>query len=62
VAQLGGTPHDEMFRTFNMGVGFVVVVDPSDVATVTSAAGDRGHDAFVIGEVTAGTGRAILSP
>jgi phosphoribosylformylglycinamidine cyclo-ligase len=51
-----------MFRTFNMGVGFVVVVDPSDVATVTSAAGDRGHDAFVIGEVTAGTGRAILSP
>ena len=39
----------EMYRTFNMGVGLIMVVDPSKVETVLSKT-----DGYVIGEVLAG--------
>jgi len=40
---------DEMFRTFNMGVGMVWVVDESDVDEITSKT-----DAYVIGHLSSG--------
>jgi phosphoribosylformylglycinamidine cyclo-ligase len=44
----------EMRRTFNMGVGFVLVVSPSDVATVIGRLQAAGERSFEIGEVVAG--------
>jgi phosphoribosylformylglycinamidine cyclo-ligase len=44
----------EMRRTFNMGVGFVLVVSPSDVATVVGRLQAAGERCFEIGEVVAG--------
>lgn len=41
---------DEMFGTFNMGVGFVVVVDENDVETTLSLI----DDAYVIGNIIEG--------
>jgi phosphoribosylformylglycinamidine cyclo-ligase len=32
----GAVPREEMWRTFNCGVGFVLVLDPNDVAAVTA--------------------------
>jgi phosphoribosylformylglycinamidine cyclo-ligase len=43
----------DMFSTFNMGVGMVLVVDPGDVEEILRRSQDR---AFVIGEVVAGPG------
>ncbi|WP_200762940.1 phosphoribosylformylglycinamidine cyclo-ligase [Nitrosophilus alvini] len=40
---------EEMFRTFNMGVGMVLVVDPADVKDVMSLSGG-----YIIGELEAG--------
>ncbi|GIL61943.1 hypothetical protein Vafri_16303 [Volvox africanus] len=50
--QTGKVPTADMRRTFNLGVGLVVVVDPSNVAEVQKLA----PEAFVLGEVVPGDG------
>ena len=55
--QAGGRiADDEMLRTFNMGVGMVVVVTPSDLHEVEHSLERRGETSFVIGSVVAGEG------
>ncbi len=57
VQGLGGIDAREMYRTFNMGVGFVVVVRPKAVASVLRALAAAGHrDAVRVGQVTHGRG------
>ena len=60
VARLTGSPRPELYRTFNMGIGFVVVVaaDAADPVIAVLRAG--GHDALVIGEIITGTGGVTL--
>lgn len=45
---------EEMYRTFNMGMGFVVALDPEDAAALAEAT-----DGQVVGRVTEGTGVAV---
>jgi phosphoribosylformylglycinamidine cyclo-ligase len=52
VRDLGSIADDEMFRAFNMGVGFVVVVAGSETAEVQGAFASHGHPSSVIGEIT----------
>jgi phosphoribosylformylglycinamidine cyclo-ligase len=52
----GAVPEDEMFRTFNMGIGMVVVVAPGDLHDVEHSLERRGETSFVIGSVVAGSG------
>jgi len=52
----GGISEDEMFRTFNMGIGMVVVVAPGDLHDVEHSLERRGETSFVIGSVVAGQG------
>jgi phosphoribosylformylglycinamidine cyclo-ligase len=52
-----GMPREEMFRTFNMGIGFCLVVDPEGLDEVLEATAE--HDPGVIGVVTAGGGLDI---
>jgi phosphoribosylformylglycinamidine cyclo-ligase len=55
--QRGGRVSDEeMERTFNMGVGMVVVVSPGDLHDVEHSLERRGETSFVIGSVVAGNG------
>ena len=54
LARTGGVAQPEMLRTFNCGIGMVVVVAPADVDTVTQALEAAGETAVVIGEGTAG--------
>lgn len=42
----------EMYKTFNMGIGFIMIVDASDVEAVQTAVEAAGEKAFVIGQVT----------
>jgi phosphoribosylformylglycinamidine cyclo-ligase len=57
--QKGGEVSDEeMARTFNMGIGMVVVVSPSDLHDVEHSLERRGETSHVIGTVVAGAGVA----
>jgi phosphoribosylformylglycinamidine cyclo-ligase len=51
----GGVPRDDMLRTFNMGVGLVLVVSSIDADAVIRAVGEGGEQgARVIGEIVSG--------
>ncbi len=49
----GGVETEEMRRTFNCGVGIVLIVAPEDAGDVLEALLAAGEDAFVCGELTA---------
>ncbi|MDQ7783971.1 MAG: phosphoribosylformylglycinamidine cyclo-ligase [Desulfomonilaceae bacterium] len=42
---------DEMYRTFNMGVGYVMIVPPDCTDAILESLGTRGLNAWVIGDV-----------
>jgi phosphoribosylformylglycinamidine cyclo-ligase len=56
IARGGRIAEDEMFRTFNMGVGMVVFVSPADLHEVEHSLERRGETSFVIGSVVRGEG------
>ncbi|MDR9449601.1 MAG: phosphoribosylformylglycinamidine cyclo-ligase [Acidimicrobiia bacterium] len=56
VQEKGSITEDEMFRTFNMGIGFAAVVSPSGAEEVQAALAAHGHQSLAIGEVVTGQG------
>lgn len=60
IADAGPVAPGEMERVFNLGIGMVVAVPPTEVAAAISTAQRAGHDAWVIGEILPGTGTAHL--
>jgi phosphoribosylformylglycinamidine cyclo-ligase len=52
--RLGNVEEKEMFRVFNMGIGFVVIVSPYYADSVQRRLEDEGVRSWVIGEVRAG--------
>lgn len=57
----GRVAREEMFRTFNMGVGMVVITAPADGETIVQSAQSVGVSAWPLGRVLPGTGRVILN-
>jgi phosphoribosylformylglycinamidine cyclo-ligase len=51
IAECGGVDPPEMYRVFNMGVGFCVVVPDTAVDRVREIAGQYGIDAWPLGKV-----------
>ena len=49
---LGNVVEPEMFRTFNMGIGLVLIVPETQADTTVSRLKDLGEEAFTIGTVT----------
>ena len=60
IEEKGKVPEEEMWMTFNNGIGMVLVVDPSEAEGITQEAEEQGEKAFVIGEVVSGQGVEIL--
>jgi phosphoribosylformylglycinamidine cyclo-ligase len=52
----GGVQTDEMFRVFNMGIGYVMVVRPAFADAVCAKLAKLGEEAAVIGEIVKGSG------
>jgi phosphoribosylformylglycinamidine cyclo-ligase len=61
LADAGGIGRDEMFRAFNMGVGMVVISAPAATSRVLDSARAAGVDAWQLGQIVRGEGRAILN-
>ena len=47
-----------MRRTFNCGVGLILIVDPHDLPDVLDGLLHAGEEAFVCGELAAALGRS----
>lgn len=60
LARSGNVASEEMEHVFNMGVGMVAVVARSGADKALTVLAERGVPAWVIGEVTAGSGTARL--
>lgn len=58
--ELGGVAQKEMFRTFNMGVGFVLVLPQEAQAQATESLTAAGERVFHLGEVGPGPERVVL--
>jgi phosphoribosylformylglycinamidine cyclo-ligase len=56
IQERGNVAEAEMRRTFNMGVGFTMVAEPSRTAELIQALVEAGEDAFVLGRVVRGEG------
>ena len=56
----GGVTTDEMFRVFNMGVGFIAITAPDAVGTIRAAASAGQIETFLMGEVVAGSGVRLV--
>jgi phosphoribosylformylglycinamidine cyclo-ligase/phosphoribosylamine--glycine ligase/phosphoribosylglycinamide formyltransferase/phosphoribosylformylglycinamidine cyclo-ligase len=53
LAQVGGVSEAEMRRTFNCGLGLMLIVSPRDAEAVLTALVNAGETAFVCGELAA---------
>lgn len=53
----GEVPEEEMFRTFNMGIGMVAIVEKGTDRAVLGALKEKDEKCFVIGAVVKGKGR-----
>jgi len=59
LAQTGDVPTAAMFDTFNMGVGFVVLVPAAEAAAALTQFNQLGIAAWQLGEVVAGQGEIL---
>ncbi len=64
IARLGGVSREEMFSTFNMGLGLIAVVAKEDVGQALSVLSARGVKATEVGRVEQGQGEAtaVIEP
>ena len=60
IQRLGNVPEHDMFNTFNMGTGMVLIVDKEDTVKAVAALDAAGQSARVIGEVVPGDGGVEL--
>ncbi|HEU5452517.1 MAG TPA: phosphoribosylformylglycinamidine cyclo-ligase [Terriglobales bacterium] len=59
--QLGNIGQEEMFRTFNMGVGMVLVVSPKKFKRVQAALEKAGEKGYTIGRIVKGEKKVLYS-
>jgi len=58
--RLGNVSDGEMYRTFNMGVGMVIVCSPANAGIIESYLRDRGEACYRIGEVVTGNREVLI--
>ncbi len=61
LARAGEVSRDEMHRTFNMGVGMVVITDEAGAAAVEASAASSNVAAWRLGRTVRGTGQVRFS-
>jgi phosphoribosylformylglycinamidine cyclo-ligase len=56
----GNVPESEMYHTFNMGIGMVLVVRPQTEGRVKSMLARFNLDSWVIGRITKGKKEVVI--
>lgn len=62
LAEAGQVSRADMFATFNMGIGYVVLVPGEQAAAAIALFASQNISAYAIGEVVAGTGSVLGLP
>lgn len=57
----GGIDQDEMYRVFNMGVGYILIVRPTFADSSVKELKRLGETAFIMGKITKGRGEIKLN-
>lgn len=52
----------EMYDTFNMGIGFIVIVRREEAAATLAEAARSGYNAMILGAVEEGSKRVVIEP
>jgi phosphoribosylformylglycinamidine cyclo-ligase len=59
--QLGNVPQDEMLRTFNMGMGMLMVVPAAKFKKAQTVLDRAGEKAYTIGRIVKGERKVTYS-
>jgi phosphoribosylformylglycinamidine cyclo-ligase len=54
LSRIGNVPEQEMYRTFNMGIGMVLILNAEDAGAVRENLNQRGEAHYEIGRVVEG--------
>jgi phosphoribosylformylglycinamidine cyclo-ligase len=60
IQRLGEVAHDEMYKTFNMGIGMILVVKKEETDRLLKFLAKRKEGAFLIGEIGRGNREVII--
>lgn len=60
ISEVGNIPQEDMYNTFNMGVGMSIVVPQSQIDEALEILKENGEDAYVIGRIIAGDEKIVL--
>ena len=58
--ETGPVEESEMYRVFNMGIGFVLIVAEDFAHSIANKLTRFGEKVYTIGEITPGTGTVVL--
>ena len=58
--QWGDISTEEMYGTFNMGVGMILVVDKNDYESIVSIINELDEEVYVVGEIVEGSSKVVL--
>jgi len=58
--KLGPIEEEEMYRVFNMGIGYVLIVRPKHTRSIMTHLRKLGEKPYLLGKVKRGSGKAII--
>lgn len=60
IQKLGEIADSEMHRTFNMGIGYVIVASQQEANSIMNTLSENGEKAWIIGKITTGKGGVVF--
>lgn len=60
IQECGQVEKNEMYSTFNMGIGMLLIIDPAEEASIKAHLAAKGETVYDVGEVVAGSGIVLF--
>ena len=61
LAELGNIPRDSMFKTFNMGIGYIAICRPHHASDLVDILSESDHAAYDVGEIVENSVRVQIT-